>query len=69
MAVSQNDFATEFSNEVESLQPRTSKLLCNVKQKQFDEQFLSELNPTERTVPKNIDVSNLKSWIVNYNVF
>ena len=53
MAVLQNELATDFSNEVESLQPRMPKLACDTKRKQLGEEFFSEFSPTERIFLKN----------------
>ena len=39
MAVSQNVSATDFSNEVKSLEPRMPKLACDTKRKQLNEFF------------------------------
>ena len=53
MAVSQNYIATDFSNEVKSLQPQMPKLACDTKRKQLNEEFFSEFSPTEQTFLKN----------------
>ena len=47
LALSQNELATDFSNEVKSLQPRMPKFACDTKRKQLNEEFFSELSPTE----------------------
>ena len=39
MAVPQTELATDFSNEVKSLQPRMPKLACDTKRKQLSEKF------------------------------
>ena len=57
MAVSQNELATDFSNEVKSLQPQMPKLACDIKRKQLNEKFFSEFSPTEQTFLKNFDFS------------
>ena len=57
MAVSQNELATECSNEVKSLQPRMLKLACATKRKQLGEEFFCEFSPTERIFLKNFDFS------------
>ena len=57
MAVSQNELATDFSNEVKSLQPQRPKLACDIKRKQLNEKFFSEFSPTEQTFLKNFDFS------------
>ena len=56
-AVSQNDLATDFSDEVKSLQPQMPKLPCDIKRKQLNEKFFSEFSPTEQTFLKNFDFS------------
>ena len=55
MAVSQNELATDFSNEVKFLQPRMPNLACDTKRKQLKEKFFSEFSPTERIILKNFD--------------
>ena len=57
MAVSQNKLATDFSNEVKSLQPRMLKLSCDTERKQLNEKFFSEFSPTEQTFLINFDFS------------
>ena len=57
MSVSKNDLATDFSNEVKSLQPRMPKLACDAKRKQLGEEFVSDLSPTERILLRNFNVS------------
>ena len=57
MAVSQNELATDFSNEVKSLQPQMTKLVCDIKRKQLNENFFSEFSPTEQTFLKDFDFS------------
>ena len=57
MAVSQNELATDFSNEVKSLQPQMPKLACDIKRKQLNEKFFSQFSPTEQTFLKNFDFS------------
>ena len=47
-AVSQNELATDFSNEVKTLQHRMPKMACDTKRKQLNEAFFSEFSPTER---------------------
>ena len=80
MAVSQNELATDFSNEVKSLQPQMPKLACDIKRKQLNEKFFSEFSPTEQTFLKNIDFSEsditdselqhlLRVLIENHDVF
>ena len=58
MAVSQNELATGFSDEVKSLQPQMPKLACDIKRKQLNEKFFSEFSPTEQTFLKNFDFSD-----------
>ena len=57
MAVSQNELATDFSDEVKSLQPQMPKLACDIKRKQLNEKFFSEFSPTEQAFLKNFDFS------------
>ena len=57
MAVLQNELATDFSNEVKSLQPRMPKMACDTKRKQVGEVFFSEFSPTERMFLKNFAFS------------
>ena len=57
MAVSQNELATDFSNEVKSLQPQMPKLAYDIKRKQLNEKFFSGFSPTEQTFQKNFDFS------------
>ena len=57
MAVSQNELATGFSDELKSLQPQMPKLTCDIKQKQLNEKFSSEFSPTEQTLMKNVNFS------------
>ena len=57
MAVSQNESATDFSNEVKSLQPQMPKFACDTKRKQLNEKFFSEFSPAEQTFLKNFDFS------------
>ena len=57
MAVSENELATDFSDEVKSLQPQMPQLACDIKRKQLNEKFFSEFSPTERTFLKNFDFS------------
>ena len=57
MTVSQDETATDFSNEVKSLQPRISKMVCDVIRKQLDEKFFPEFSPIEQTFLKNFDFS------------
>ena len=57
MAVSQNELAADFSNEVKSLQPQMPKLACDIKRKKLNEKFFSEFSPTEQTFLKNFDFS------------
>ena len=57
MPVSQNELATDFSDEVKSLQPQMPKLACDIKRKQPNENFFSEFSPTEQTFLKNFDFS------------
>ena len=57
MAVSQNELATDFSNEVKSLQPQMPKLACDIKRKQLNEKFFSEFSPIEQKFLKNFDFS------------
>ena len=56
-SVSQNELATDFSNEVESLQPRMPKLACDTKRQQLGEEVFSEFSPTERIFLKKFDFS------------
>ena len=56
-AVSQNELAMDFSDEVKSLQPQMPKLECDTKRKQLNEKFFSEFSPTEQTFLKNFDFS------------
>ena len=69
MAVSQNELATDFFNEVKSLQPQMPKLACDTKRKHFNEKFFSEFSPTEQTFLKQLIFLNLKLPTVNYNIF
>ena len=55
MAVSQNEVATYFSDEVKSLQPQMPKSACDIKRKQLNEKFFSEFSPIEQTFLKNFD--------------
>ena len=57
VAVSQNELATDFSDEVKSLQPQMPKLPCDIKRKRLHEKFFSEISPTEQTFLKNFDFS------------
>ena len=57
IAVSQNELATDFSDEVKSLQPQVPKLASDFKRKQLNEKFFSEFSPTEQTLLKNFDFS------------
>ena len=57
MAVSQNELATDFSDEVKSLQPQLPKFAFDIKRKQFNEKFFSEFSPAEQTFLKNFDFS------------
>ena len=57
VAVSQNELATDFSNEVKSLQSQMPKLACDIKRKQPNEKFFSEFSPTEQMFLKNFDFS------------
>ena len=57
MAVSQNELATDFSDEAKSLQPQMPKLACDIKRKQLNEKFFSEFSPTEQTFLKDFDFS------------
>ena len=52
-AVSQNEVAVGFSNEVSSLQPPMLKMACDTKRQQLGEEFFSEFSPTERIFLKN----------------
>ena len=56
-AVSRNELATDFSDEVKSLQPQMPKLACDITRKQLNEKFFSEFSPTEQTFLKNFDFS------------
>ena len=58
MAVSQNELATDFSDEVKSLQPQIPKLECDIKRKQRNEKFFSAFSPTEQTFLKVFDFSD-----------
>ena len=57
MAMSQNELATDFPNEVKSLQPQMPKLACDIKRKKLNEKFFSEFSPTEQTFLKSFDFS------------
>ena len=57
MAVSQNELASDFSNQVKSLQPRMPKLTCDTERQQLGEEFFSEFSPTECILLKNFDFS------------
>ena len=57
MAASQKELATDFANEVKSLQPRLPKLACHTKRKQLNEEFFSEFSPTERIFLKIFNFS------------
>ena len=57
MAVLQNDLATDFSDEVKSLQPQMIKLPCDNKRKQLNEKFFSEFSPIEQTFLESFDFS------------
>ena len=50
MLVSENELATNFSDEVKSLQPQKPKLACDIKRKQLNEKFfLSSVLPNKRS--------------------
>ena len=51
--MSQNGLATDFYDEVKSLQPQMPKLASDIKRKQLNEKFLSEFSPTEPTFLQN----------------
>ena len=57
MAASQNELATDFSDEVKSSQPRMPRLSCDTKRKQLNEKFFSEFSRTEQTFLKNFEFS------------
>ena len=57
IAASQNELATDFSDELKSLQPQMPKLACDIKRKQLNQKFFSEFSPTEQTFVKNFDFS------------
>ena len=57
MAVSQNELATDFSDEVKSLQPQMPNFACDTKRRQLNDNFFSEFSPTEQTFLKNFDFS------------
>ena len=69
MALSQTELATDFSNEVKSLQPRMPKLACVAKRKQLNEKFFSVFSPTEQTFLRNLIFLNLILPTVNYNIY
>ena len=69
MAVSQNELATDFSNEVKSLQHQMPKTACDTKRKQLNEKFFSEFSPTEEIFLKSLILLNLILPTVNYNIF
>ena len=80
MALSQNELATDFSNQVKYLQLRRLKLACDTKRKELNEKFFSEFSPTEQTFLKNFSFSEpditdselqhlLRVLIENINVF
>ena len=46
--VSEIKAAMDFSNGVKTFQSRIPKILCDIKQKQLDENFFSDFSPTER---------------------
>ena len=54
-AVSQNELATDFSNEAKSLQPKMPKLASDTKRKQLDDKFYAEFSPAERTFLEKFD--------------
>ena len=56
-AVSQNELATDFCNEVKSQQARMPKLARYTKRKQLDEDFFSGFRPIERIFLKIFDFS------------
>ena len=55
MAVSQIEVATDFYNEVKTLQPRMPKLTCDTERKQLDEVSFPEFSPTERMFLEKVD--------------
>ena len=56
-AVSQNELATDFSNEAKSLQPKMPKLASDIKRKQLDDEFYVEFSPAERIFLEKFDFS------------
>ena len=80
MSVSQSELATNFSDEVKSLQPRMPKLPCYIKRKQLGQEFFSGFSPTERLFLENFnffesDITNselqrlLTTLVENNDVF
>ena len=57
MALSQTELATDFSDEVKSLQPRMHKFACDTKRKQPNDKFFSEFSPSEQTFLESFDFS------------
>ena len=55
MTLSQDELATDFSNEVKFLQPRIAKMARDAKRKQLDKKFLPEFSPTEQIFLKNFE--------------
>ena len=53
LAALQNELATDFPNEVKSMQPRMPNLACDAKLKQFVEEFFSGFSHTESMFLKN----------------
>ena len=56
-AISQNELATDYSNEAKSLQPKMPKLASDMKRKQLDDEFYAEFSPAELTFLENFDFS------------
>ena len=69
MAVSQNELATDFSDEGKSLQHQMPKLACDIKRKQLNKKFFSEFSTAEQTFLKTLIFLNLILPTVNYNIF
>ena len=57
LTVSQDELATDFSNEVKLLQPRTAKIARDVKRRQIDDNFLSEFIFIDKTFLKLFEFS------------
>ena len=69
MAVPQTELATDFSNEVKSLQPRMPKLACDTKRKQLSEKFFLSSVLQNKHSWKSLMFLNLILSTVNYSIY